>query len=121
MSTAQLIITIIGTVNVLFTGGLLGVWLRHRQGMRSLENEDKKDVRDHYAEELERVVERQRKCEERERQLQLRVVELENDVLGLIRIITQASADKVLMLDNAASEMIQDMASRIKEHHRIGS
>ena len=106
-------------VTVLLTGGALGIVLRYRQGMRALANVDAADIRDHYAEELARVIERQRQCEEREAKLRERVRELENDILGLINIIRQASADKVLRLDTPASEMIRDMAERIKKNHDL--
>lgn len=116
----------LGTINLIFnilsvlaTGGMLGIVLRYRQAMRGLEIKDKADVRDHYAEELERVVERQRACEQREEALRRRVVELESDILGLINIIRQASADKVLLLDGETSMIIQDMAERIKTQHAL--
>lgn len=104
---------ILNIATVLITGGVLGVVLRHRHGMRSLSNNASADIRDHYAEELARVVERQRQCEIREEQLRKRVAELENDVLGLIRIIRQASADKVLNLSTEVSETIREMAERV--------
>lgn len=113
MPDANYINIILNVVTVLFTGGMLGVWLRYRQGMRGLANVDGADIRDHYAEELQRVVERQHACEAREEALRRRVVELENDILGLINIIRQASADKVLILDSGASDIIQAMAERI--------
>lgn len=106
---------LLNVVTVLFTGGVLGVFLRYRQGMRGLGNADKADIRDHYAEELARVVDRQHKCEEREHRLRERVAELENDILGLIRIITQASADKVLDLGAEVPKHIRDMAERVKD------
>lgn len=110
---------ILNIATVLLTGGMLGVVLKYRQGMRGLKVTDDADIRDHYAEELDRVIQRQRACELREESLRSRVAELESDVLGLIRIITQASADKVLTLDGETSEMIQDMARRIQEQHKI--
>ena len=110
---------ILNITAVLLTGGMLGVVLRYRQGMRGLSNVDAADIRDHYAEELQRVIDRQRACEEREATLRRRVAELENDILGLINIIRQASADKVLVLGNEASEMIQDMARRIRDQHKL--
>ena len=125
--SVSLLNVLLNIVTVLLTGGALGIVLRYRQGMRSLANVDAADIRDHYAEELQRVIDRQRACEERERKLQLRVTKLEgilverdNDILGLIRIITQASADKVLLLDSRASEMIESMALRIK-NQRYGT
>lgn len=110
---------ILNIVTILLTGGMLGVVLRYRQGMRGLSNVDAADIRDHYAEELERVIERQRACEEREGKLRQRVTELENDILGLIGIIRQASANKVLQLDSEASDMIRDMAQRIVNNRRL--
>lgn len=81
--------------------------------LKGLQNADEADIRDHYAEELERVVARQHACEQREEALRNRVGELEDDVRGLIRIITQASADKVLALGPGASKQIRDMAMRV--------
>lgn len=111
---------ILNIVTILLTGGMLGVVLRYRQGMRGLSNVDAADIRDHYAEELERVIERQRACEEREAVLRNKVRDLENDILGLINIIRQASANKVLVLDSGASEVIQNMAQRIKDRQSLG-
>lgn len=88
-------------------------YLKRGVSMRGLENSDHADIRDHYAEELERVTIRQRECEERESQLRARVGELENDILGLCRIIGQASADKVLLLEENVSDDIRKMAERI--------
>jgi hypothetical protein len=114
---------VLNGLTLILGGGILGVFLKHRHGMRSLKLQDDADVRDHddgllgrYSEELDRVIGRQRECEAREEALRQRVMELENDVLGLIRIITQASADKVLMLGEEASETIHSMALRIKRH-----
>jgi hypothetical protein len=99
------------------TGGVAAViiaLLRRNVSLRGLQNADHADIRDHYAEELERVIERQHGCEAREEKLRERVTELENDVLGLIRIIAQASADKVLLLDTEdIPPSIKKMAERI--------
>lgn len=110
---------ILNAATLILGGGMLGVILKYRQGMRNLANQDSADIRDHYAEELARVIERQRQCEEREAKLRDRVRELENDILGLISIIRQASADKVLLLDSRASTIIRDMAERIKKNHDL--
>lgn len=81
--------------------------------LKGLQNADEADIRDHYAEELERVIQRQRECEDREVALRTRVGELENNVRGLIGIIRQASADKVIALGPEVSEQIRDMAERV--------
>jgi Tfp pilus assembly protein PilV len=119
MFDAQTLNIILNIATLLLGGGMLGVVLRHRHGMRSLQNADDADVRDHYSEELQRVVVRQRACEQREELLRQRVVELENDILGLISIIRQASADKVLVLDSRASNIIKDMAERIDAQRKL--
>jgi hypothetical protein len=97
------------------TGGaaIIIAYLRRDVSIKGLHNADHADIRDHYAEELERVTVRQRECEERESQLRGRVAELENDILGLIRIIGQASTNKVLLLEENVSEDIRQMAERI--------
>jgi hypothetical protein len=114
LDTGQLNV-VLNIATVVFTGGALGVVLKHRYGMRGLTNADSADIRDHYAEELERVVKRQRDCEAREEALRGRVAELENNILGLIGIIRQASADRVLELGEGASEVIRDMAERVNQ------
>jgi hypothetical protein len=88
-------------------------YFRRGVSLKSLSNADGADIRDHYAEELERVTARQHECELREGQLRTRVAELENDILGLIRIIGQASADKVLLLEGNVPKDIREMAERI--------
>lgn len=92
---------------------LIVAYWRRGVSLRSLANSDHADIRDHYAEELARVVQRQHECEERETELRSRVASLENDILGLIRIITQASADKVLYLGPEVPEHIREIAERI--------
>lgn len=95
--------------------------LDDKRDLATHEREDKRDVdiRVHYAEELERVISRQRECEKREEELRRRVNELENDILGLLSIIRQASADKVILLDERASDSIQQMAQRILEGRKL--
>lgn len=91
---------------------VVGYW-RRGISLKGLQNADEADIRDHYAEELERVIKRQRECELREEALRSRVGELENNVRGLIGIIRQASTDKVIALGPEVSEQIRDMAERV--------
>jgi hypothetical protein len=95
-------------------------FFRRGVSMKGLLNADKADIRDHYAEELERVTTRQHECEAREALLRDRVTQLENDILGLIRIISQASANKVLLLDQNVPEEIRQMAARIVGRTELG-
>ena len=109
---------IIGTIPQWITAGsLVGVivaYWRRGVSLKSLANADEANIRQHYADELGRVVQRQHDCEAREERLRNRVTGLENDVLGLIRIIGQASADKVLELSPNVSVTIQEMADRVR-------
>lgn len=106
---------------------LVGLVLKWNLGTGRLSNEAQRqrnansaDIRNHYAEELSRVIERQRACELREEALRSRVAELESDILGLIGIIRQASTDKVLSLGPEASETIRNMARRIANQRALG-
>lgn len=99
------------------TGGvtaLVVAYWRRGVSLQGLEDAESTDIRRHYAEELARVVERQHDCEAREQELRGRVAELENDILGLIRIIGQASTDKVLSLGPDVPKDIQEMAERVR-------
>jgi hypothetical protein len=93
---------------------LIVAYWRRGISLKTLANADIADIRDHYAEELTRVVQRQHDCEAREQALRSRVTDLENDVLGLIRIIGQASADKVLQLGPDVPDVIRAMAERVR-------
>lgn len=93
---------------------LVVAYWRRGVSLQGLENTESADIRTHYAEELGRVVQRQHECEGREQELRGRVAELENDVLGLIRIISQASTDKVLSLGPDVPQHIQEMAERMR-------
>lgn len=105
-------ITAISTTSGL-TALVIAYW-RRGVSLQGLENAEGADIRDHYAGELARVVQRQHECEEREQELRRRVGELENDILGLIRVIGQASADKVLYLGDDVPQHIRDMAARVQ-------
>lgn len=92
---------------------IIAYW-RRGVSLRGLANAEDADIRDHYAEELARVIQRQHECEAREQGLRTRVADLENDVLGLIRIIAQASADKVLHLGPEVPQHLIEMAERVR-------
>lgn len=117
MTTPDFIGTLPGWITAASTTtgvvALIAAYWRRGIALTGLHNADEADIRDHYAEELARVIQRQRDCEVREEALRERVSELENNVLGLIGIIRQASADKVLALGPAVSEQIRDMAKRV--------
>jgi hypothetical protein len=125
--TADFLGTLPGWITAAGVAAILGVVLRYRLGVgrlnlegRKQDDANEKDIRDHYSEELGRVVQRQIECEKREAQLRGRVSQLENDILGLIRIISQASADKVLLLDEGVPEDIRQMAARIVGRTELG-
>jgi septal ring factor EnvC (AmiA/AmiB activator) len=77
---------------------VIGFW-RHRAALRTLANARDADIRTHYSEELERVIQRQHACEEREASLRERVAMLEDEVTGLKRQIIRYSADTVAFLE----------------------
>jgi tRNA(Met) C34 N-acetyltransferase TmcA len=125
---------LLGTIPGWITsGGIITIvvtLLKRNVKIRELDDKKENDVRDfneqrdvdlrqHYAEELGRVITRQHECEAREHELRKRVEELEHDILGLLSIIRQASADKVMLLTPAASETIQAMAQRITKGRKI--
>lgn len=91
---------LLNIATVVFTGGVFGVLLRHRYGMRGLANAEAADIRNHYAEELERVIARQHACEEREQELRKRVSELEDELAGIKRQIARYSSEQLLILDD---------------------
>jgi hypothetical protein len=94
-------------------------------------HKDEADIRDHYAEEVRQLrerldaqAERHRvilaEAEDRHEQCKRERDDLRDDsrklkdiVAGLIRIITQASASKAILLDSAASAYVRDAALRI--------
>jgi hypothetical protein len=98
------------------TGGaaIIIAYLRRDVSIKGLHNADHADIRDHYAEELERVTVRQRECEERESQLRGRVAELENDILGLIRIIGQPTSSNGSAITATRSPSMAKAAVRRK-------
>lgn len=105
------------------TGGMVTLvvaYWRRGVSLKSLDNAEHADIRDHYAEEvkryaeeLQRVTERQRECEERESRLRERVTYLENELNGLIRLIAQNSANRVLQLGDDVPEDIRAAAQRV--------
>jgi hypothetical protein len=99
---------------------LVTAYWKRGVSLKTLANADHADIRDHYADELERVVARQHECEEREHILRNRVTELENDVLALIRIIGQAGTNKVLQLGPDVSETIRGMTERVIARSSVG-
>lgn len=123
---ASLLGTIPGWITSAGVVALVIGFFKYRIGMRTLDDASEEKIRTHYSSELERVVTLQRECEERshqqqvefdkrEKELRDRVTKLEDDILGLIRIIGQASSDKVLMLEPEAPEDIRNIAHRIIE------
>lgn len=98
---------------------------------REVDHKDDADIRDHYADEVaalrKRLDEKSdehrrilREAEDRHDQCKRERDELRDDsrklkdiVAGLIRIITQASASKAILLDGAASAYVRDAALRI--------
>lgn len=104
---------ILNLIAILFTGGMLGVVLRHRQGMRGLAVKDGIDVRDHYAEELQRVIDRQHACEDREVILRQRVTELEDKLTGMARqfVAFQLEVAKAIPPERWTPPMQQALAS----------
>jgi len=92
---------------------------------------DEADIRDHYADEvrqlrerldaqagrhrddLNAVEQRHEECRRERDDLRDDSRKLKDIVAGLIRIITQASASKAILLDSAASDYVRDAAKRI--------
>lgn len=92
---------------------------------------DEADIRDHYADEVRqlrerldaqserhRVIlagseERHEQCKREREELRDDARKLKDIVAGLIRIITQASASKAILLDSTASTYVRDAAKRI--------
>lgn len=109
--------TLPGWITATSTSGgmvmLIVAYWKRSVSMKSLDNADHADIRDHYAEELARVVQRQHECEQREADLRRRVSQLENELQGLIRLIAQNSANKVLQLGDDVPADIQAAAERV--------
>lgn len=106
-------ITAISSTAVLGLIGTLVVgWWRRGIDLKKLTAADEADIRDHYAEELGRVVTRQHECEEREQKLRDRVRKLETEVEGLYRTLIVSSADRVLGLGDSVPAHFRDLAER---------
>lgn len=106
-------ITAVSSAAVLGLIGTLVVgWWKRGVDLKTLTTTDHADIRDHYAEELSRVVSRQHECEEREQKLRDRVRKLESEMDGLYRTLIASSADRVLALGDAVPGHYRDLAER---------
>lgn len=79
--------------------------MRSGVSLIGLKNKKSADILDHYVEELERVIQRQHDCEERETTLRARVTALEEDNRGLHKQISELSSNKLLLLEGKPSEV----------------
>lgn len=131
---------------LLLGGGALGIILRHRLGWRKLTLDSEGEIRDHYAKEVARLTEklneqssafrkdlveleqhwramlaeaekRHDECLKDRDNLLNRVNQLEDELRGLIRVITQASIDRVLHLPSTEplSDDIREAAARVEK------
>jgi hypothetical protein len=109
--------TLPGWITAVSTSGgmvtLIVAYWKRGVSLKSLDNTDHADIRDHYAAELSRVVERQHECERREAELRQRVSDLEDELKGLVRLIAQNSANKVLQLGEDIPSDIRAAAERV--------
>lgn len=110
--------------------GLLVKW-NLGSGQLSLDRQkqhdaDEADIRDHYAKEVERLTDRLEKNDERYRNLlkeaeaerdkmRKRIAFLEDEVKGLVRLITYNSANNVLQLGDDVPEDIKRAAERVRQ------
>jgi ABC-type nitrate/sulfonate/bicarbonate transport system substrate-binding protein len=123
-------------VTAISSGGiflsLIGLLIKWNLGRSRLSLEAKKqhdvdeaDIRDHYAKEVERLTERIEKNDDRYRRLlaesekaqdalRKRVTFLEDEIKGLIRLITYNSAHTVLQLGDDVPDDIRATAERVK-------
>lgn len=95
--------------------------MRSGVSLIGLKNKKSADILDHYVEELERVIERQHACEERETKLRERVTALEEDNRGLHRQLSQLGRDKLLILEGKPSKIAPHStaaAQRSKENDK---
>lgn len=99
-------------------GTMFVAWWKRGVDLKGLSNVEAADIRSHYAEELQRVITRQRDCEEREALLRERVRKLETEVEGLYRTLIASSADRVLELGDAVPQHLRDLAMRASEAQR---
>lgn len=106
----QWVTAITSTAWLTFSSGLLIAWWRRGVDLKKLALGDEADIRDHYAEELERVLARQHDCEAREEMLRERVRVLEDEVSGLKRIIADNSSDHLLILEGMLETKPSDIA-----------
>jgi hypothetical protein len=114
---------VLGTIPQWITAGtvvsVLIAWWRRGVSLRGLANNDAVDIRDHYAEELKRLVERVDAAEDKHDKcladrdaLRDRLVKVEDELTGVYRLIAQASRDKVLLLGDDVPEHIRAAAVR---------
>jgi hypothetical protein len=131
---------LLGTIPQWLTGGavvtFVGLLLKRDVQVRGLKNADSADIRDHYADEvgqlseqfrnaltdlekryrdaLEESEQRHQKCLDDRDLLRERVNQLEDELRGLIRVITQASIDRVLMLGDDVPQDIREASERVE-------
>lgn len=114
-------ITAISSTAVLgLIGTLVVAFWKRGVSLKGLQNADVGDIRDHYAEELERVVARQRECEHREEALRERVRKLEDEMEGLYRTMIASMADKVIEMGDAFPDHIRELAQRTRAAQKGG-
>jgi hypothetical protein len=106
-------ITALSSLGIFASLGTLTVaWWRRGVSLKGLSDTAEGKLRDHYAEELERVVKRQHDCEEREEALRKRVRDVENLLEGVYRMLVQNSAEKVLEMGDTVPPHVRDLAKR---------
>lgn len=80
--------------------------------------EDLQNLENRYRRMLDEAEERHDSCIADRDGLRKRVAELEDDWRGLLRVVTQASIDKVLMIPGLSDDMpgdMRDMAERVEQ------
>lgn len=93
---------LIGTIPQWITASLMGTiviaYWRRGVALKGLSNADAADIRGHLAKELERVIDRQRQCEEREALLRERLSAAEDEIRRMKDQLLSYGIDRVIML-----------------------
>lgn len=140
MMNAGALNVILNIAGLLLGGTALGVVLRYKLGMRKLALADEADIRDHYAQEVARYVEklaaqekhfldvekhlreliaisdrRHEECEAARSEDRRQRIAMQDEIDGMKRQILRYSAEGVLVMSEQPSEKVAAAAERVKK------
>jgi hypothetical protein len=104
---AEIAGTIPGWITATTALAFFGIWVRRELGFGHLRNSDAADIRDHYAQELDRLAARvdasdrlHEECVREREELRRELREVHDELAGIKRQIARYSADALMILDD---------------------